>query len=527
MIWWLACQGEPDADMLVRGTIHPDVDRTASAMAVRGGVIVALDDDAEALRGPDTDVLDVTGKHVYPGLQDAHTHLMAGAFALDRLMLLAAPSLDSIAKQVKKYAEEAPGEPWIVGYGWLAENISDPDRAPIDAVVSDRPVILVSSSGHAAIVNAVALELAGITASTPDPTDGEIGRYEDGTPNGYLSESALGLVSDLLLSAYDDAAMSAALPGRLSDFSASGLTGIHEIVAVPGLAIGRPWLYSDLEEGGALPLRVTWYAPVFALDDIEAIDAERDVASGDLVRFGGIKVWVDGSMGSSEAWVDEPYVGTESVGTHYFSAEQLDAIVLRAEELGMDIKFHVNGDAAVREALDALEHAREARGELTRRHVFEHAVLVDPPDRLRMQELGVIASVQPTHQVASALGDVADDLGERFGEAYDFQAFTDAGVPMALGTDWPVWPSQQPLLVTWTAATSQAESGHGMTVGEALRGYSEGSAKALGRDSELGQLDVGFLADFLVLGGDPQAVPVADVPDVPVEQVFVGGRKVK
>jgi predicted amidohydrolase YtcJ len=286
-------------------------------------------------------------------------------------------------------------------------------------------------------------------------------------------------------------------------------------------------LYTALEDAGHMPLRVTWYAPVFKIEDMDGIADEREGAERELVRFGGAKVWVDGSMGSSEAWVDEPYVGSESVGTHYFTQEQLNAIVLRAEDLHLDIKFHVNGDAAVRSALDAIENAQTVNGGLTQRHIFEHAVLVDPDDLARMQQLGVIASVQPTHQVASALGDVADNLGERFDAAYDFQAFTDIGVPMALGTDWPVWPAQQPLLVTWTAATSQEDTHHGMTMREAIRGYTEGSAKALGRESELGKLDVGYLADFVVFGADPQGVDVAEVPDIAVDQVWVGGREVK
>jgi predicted amidohydrolase YtcJ len=527
MIWWIACHSEPDADLLVRGAIHPDADRTATAMAVRDGVIVALDDDAEALRGPETKVVDATGKHVYAGFEDAHTHLMGGAFALDRLMLLGSPSMETMASKVEKYAADTPDEPWIVGYGWLPDNIESPDRAPIDAVVSDRPVILVSNSGHMAIVNGFALDRVGITASTPDPSDGKIGRYEDGTPNGYLEESAMELVSGPLLAAYDDAALSAALPERLSAFSGSGLTGIHEIVAVPGLAIGRPWIYTALEDAGQLPLRVTWYAPVFDIADLEVIDGDRDIATGERVQFGGVKVWVDGSMSNSEGWVDEPYEGTESVGTHYFTQDELNAIVLRTEELGMDIKFHVNGDAAVHSALDAVEYARTERGELHQRHVFEHAVLVDPPDLARMQELGVIASVQPTHILAAKLGDVADNLGERFDNAYDYQAFTDGGVPMALGTDWPVWITQNPLNIIWAAATAQADTHHGMTVGEAIRGYTEGSAKALGRESELGKLDVGYLADFVVLGADPQAVDPKAIPDVAIEQVFVGGVQVK
>lgn len=526
MILWvaLACtKGEP-ADLVVQnGTIAVDLDTTSTALAVRGGVIVAVGDEALDLAGPDTTIVDAGGGFVMAGFEDTHTHLLPGSFAMDRLLLLGTASMPGIASALRAYLAEVPAdEPWIVGYGWLTETAgAEPDRALIDEIVSDRPVLLVSNSGHEAIVNAKALELAGITADTPDPADGRIGRYEDGTPNGYLVEGAVKLLSDLVLAAYDDERLAAALPRRFEEFGRSGITGVHEILAAPGFAVGRPWIYRDLEDAGALPMRVTWYYPVFRPEDVAAAVASRDEApDGDLVRFGGVKLWIDGSMGSAEAWVEQPYA-SGGTGSPYFTPESLLATVRAANDAGIQLKVHANGDAAIDAVLDTLEVVAAEDG-LAVTPVLEHCVLPDDADLARLVAMGIPVSVQPTHWIGARFGETADELGdERWGHAYDYAAFRDAGVPMSTSTDWPVWPSQQPLLVSWNAQAR--DDGHGMTLDEALRGYTEVAGHVLGRGDELGRLDVGYLADFLVMSADPRAVPVAEVPDVAVREVYVAG----
>lgn len=524
-----ACQRTEPAELLfVDGTVHVDRTTTATAMAVRGGVVVGLDDAALDLEGKDTTRVSLGGGHVFPGWHDAHVHLLAGNFALQRLMLLGVSSMEAMAGEVADYAAENPDEPWIVGYGWLGETIDDPSGAPIDAVVSDRPVLLISSSGHAAIVNRKALELAGIDASTPDPEDGEIARDpETGEPTGYLLEGAIALVSDVVVAAYDDAAMGEGLADRLEVFSESGLTGVSEILAVPGISLVRPQLYADLEARGELPLRVTWYVPIFDADDVAGAVAVRDAhEDGTLVRFGGGKVWVDGSMGTVEAWTSEPYEGTtDDYGTHYFDEAALVAIVGEAEDVGLSIRFHANGDAAIAAVLDALEAVSAERGGLGQRYTIEHAVLADADDMARMAQLGIPASVQPAHYLPASLGDTADALGERFDDAYAFGVLADAGVTLAMGTDWPVWPEQSPLITAMNAVNRDEDDA--LTAIEALHAYAEGGGAVIAREDELGRLDVGYLADFVVLGADPAAVAATELPDVPIEQVWVGGVRVR
>jgi predicted amidohydrolase YtcJ len=230
-------------------------------------------------------------------------------------------------------------------------------------------------------------------------------------------------------------------------------------------------------------------------------------------------------MGSAEAWMEDPYGDDPAhLGTHYFSPEDLVAIVRTAESRGMALKFHVNGDAAIDATLTALETVAADSG-LAQTHVLDHVVLTDADDAARMAILGVVASVQPSHFIAAQFGETARLLGDRFDSAYDFRGFLEGGVPLALGTDWPVWPAPDPLVVTWNAASLPAE--RAFTIGEAMTAYSAGSAAAIGRGEELGRLDLDYLADFIVVDGDIAATPLAEVPDRAIEQVWVGGRQVR
>ncbi|MBT3222627.1 MAG: amidohydrolase family protein [Proteobacteria bacterium] len=200
------------------------------------------------------------------------------------------------------------------------------------------------------------------------------------------------------------------------------------------------------------------------------------------------------------------------------------AIVTAAEEEGIDIKWHVNGDAAVTATLDALEAVSDQNGGLEQIHSFEHVVLVNEADLARMQTLGVIASIQPVHYVVSGLGKAPDEWGdERYGRSYDFAAFEAAGIELAMGTDWPVWPTVDPLVNIW--AGTNARDAAVLTAAQGIEGYTEGTAATLGFD-DLGHLSVGVLADVVVFDADPLTVDEGDLTGISVEAVYVGGRKV-
>jgi predicted amidohydrolase YtcJ len=494
------------------------------ALAVTGGVVVALGEEALALEGPQTERVELGDGVAWPGLIDSHVHMLAGSFVLDRLTLLGVGSMERLVEEVSDYAAEAPDEPWVVGYGWLPEQIEEPDGRLLDAAVPDRPVLLVDNSGHQAMVNGEALRRAGISAETPDPPDGSIVRDEvTGEPTGWLLEGALALVSEVALADYNDEALAAGLPEAMETFTKGGITTVAEIMASPGFDLARPGLYAAQEEAGALPMRVHWFVPIFEQGDLAEAAGFLGETEG-LARFSGGKIWVDGSMGTSEAWMSEPLeTDPDSHGAHYFDSAELTDVVDEAEERGLALKLHVNGDAAVDAALDAMEAVATLRGGLLQQHVLEHAVLCDDDDRRRMAELGVVASVQPAHWLAAQFGDVVNAWGEeRFAQAYDHRALLDAGVELALGTDWPVWITPDGPVQLWAAA-QRGEPG--MSRGEAMWAYTRGGGQALGRQ-DLGCLDPGCAADIVLFADDPLVVEVDRLSSIAILGTWVGGRAV-
>jgi predicted amidohydrolase YtcJ len=523
----LACTSSDEpADLVFTGTIHLTSSETTTAVAVRDGVVVAIGADAEALEPGASSVVTLTAaQRAWPGLGDGHTHLMAGSFAMDRLLLMGVDSIDDIVERVAEYAPEHPEEPWIFGYGWLEEGIDAPEGLSLDAVVPDRPAILVNNSGHSALVNSVALDLAGITRDTPDPADGIIGRTEDGEPNGYLVESALSLMSDVALADYTDQDFKDALGPDLSDFVSGGITSVAEIMAIPGVDISRPQVFAELEEAGELPLRVHYYVPVFTPDGLPEAVADAGDWDGDRVRFAGAKLWIDGSMGTAQAWVSEPLAtDPDDYGIGFFDADDLAQVIGDAEELLVPLKLHANGDAAVTAALDAFERISSERGGLKLQHTLDHVVLMAEGDLARLAALGLVGSVQPGHVVPSSLGETADLWGqERFDRAYDYRSLIDAGVPLALGTDWPVWIQPSPILNCWSALLLDE---HALTLAEGLDAYASGTAQAVGMADKLGTLAVGAYADLVIFDADPLTAETSDLTKISVDGVWVGGDKV-
>ena len=515
-------KAEPAEFVFTGGTIHLDTSSTTTALAVSGGLIVALGEEALALDGDGTRAIELGGAHLVHGFTDAHVHLLPGSFVLDRLLIMGASSMDSVLSSVARYAEDTPEEPWIVGYGWQSSLF---DEEPIGVAMDDlgleRPVLLVDNSGHSALVNSIALAAAGIDASTPDPPGGEIMRDEDGEPTGWLKEEALSLVSEAALADYSDEAIGGGVASTLDEFSQSGLTGIADIMASPGFDAARPWIYADMEAAGELKLRIHYYTPVTSVADVARAAEYRGEYDGDLVRFAGGKLWVDGSMGTVEAWTTEPHLDDpEDYGSRYFDVETLTEIVFEAERLEISLKVHANGDAAVGAMLDALD-AVDAAQSLRQQYTLEHAVLLSEGDRARMAALGVAVSVQPTHALVGGAGDAPDLWGdERYAQAYDFTAFGEAGIPIAMGTDWPVWPSADPLVGVW--AGTQAD--HPLTTAEGVAAYTVGVAQSVDDPRIDGILAVGSLADFVVFDQDPLAIDPNELTGVQVVDVYLAGE---
>lgn len=523
----LACKPAPPVvvDTRIEGTIYLSASEQTSAIAIASGVVVSVGE--EAMAADAAEVISLGGAVAVPGFHDAHTHLLPGSFVLARLVTMGASSLDSLIRQVAEYAADTPDEPWIVGFGWVYSLMDSLEGLRLDEAISDRPVILVDSAGHSALVNSRAMALAGITADTPDPEGGEIVRDpKTGEPTGLLLEDALSLVSDVAMSEYSDADFIEGLRTPLEQMTTAGLTSISDIMASPGFDVSFPWIFQQLDEAGELPLRIHYHAPIFDLDMLDNAIALGTAYNTERVRMAGLKVWVDGSTSSAEGWVSEPLHGTtDDYGSVYFTTDELIEVVYAAEDAGLRLRLHVIGDAAVTASLDALEAVAAANGGLQQQHTLEHVVLAQPSDLVRMAELGVVASVQPTHSIVAGLGSIPEAWGdERFEAAYDLRAFADAGVPLAMGTDWPVWPTLDAVVSLWAAQNLGDRS---LTVAEALDAYTAGSGRAAGLAGELGCLSPGCLADITVLSEDPLSVSGDALSEIDVEQVFVGGERVR
>lgn len=492
----------------------------AATIDVRDGVVVSVDGDpptapAAVLGLPD-------GAVALPGLHDAHTHTLAGSFVLDRVLLQTSSSMDGVAARVRSYAEAHPDEPWIVGYGWTPQLLGEPDGRLLDG--DGRPVVLIAGSGHGAVVDPLAMALAGIDEDTPDPPGGRIVRdAETGAPTGLLLETAVRLVVPLALEDYDDAALAAGLEPQLQAMAAGGLTAITEILASPGVDLSRPWIYTDLDAAGRLPLRVHYLLPVEDVDDLDAIVEACGAWRSPRVRCAGGKLWVDGSIASAEGWTRDAWADGGH-GSAAFDEAQLTALVAAAEDRGVPLRMHAMGDAAIDAALSALE-AVSAEGGLGQPHVIDHAVLADAGLRSRMAGLGITASVQPTHRITADLSGWVDELASWGpGEPYPFAQLRDDGIPMAFGTDWPVWPTADAPVTLWAAVTDPRPGA--VTPAEALTAMSRGSARAAGLgggDAPHGCLELGCVADLTVFDADPLAVEPAALSELQTVTRLVGG----
>jgi predicted amidohydrolase YtcJ len=526
----LACSDpvdQPPLDLLLHGgTVRLDASSTSDMIGIRGGIVAAVGEEAEALAGPDTERIDLGGAAVLPGFHDNHTHMLAGSFVFDKLLVVGVTRMSTLVNQAASYASENPDPPWVVGYGWVLSSMETPSGVALDEAVPDRPAAIFDASGHALLVNSLAMELAGITADTPDPADGEIARDEDGNPTGLLLEGALSLVSPLLLEAFGDEMLGANLPDAVADFNQAGITSVSEILAVPGFDLGRPWIYAELEAADALDLRVHYYMPAFALEDLAFIEEVRGLYDGSRLRFAGVKLWVDGSTGSGEAWSLEPAAGDpEHYGSRYFSTADLEAFVDAAEEGGYGLKFHVNGDAAVRAVLDAVETVRDGRGAISQSHLLEHVALFEPSDLSRLAGLGLCASVQPALALVGPFSDQAELWeGERMDRAWDYQGLLGAGVPLALGTDWPVWPTPDAMVNLWTATEGLGDKG--ISMADAFHAYTAAAAECMGLAGDYGCLRKGCHADWLRTDHDPFAAEPGQVSEISVDQVWISGSRV-
>lgn len=541
-----ACSEPPErepADLVVRGGgIHTsDTQRpVAEALAVREGrfVYVGSSGGAERWIGDATEVIELDGRAVIPGLIDGHVHLESG------LSLIRGVDLTGVADRTEwmrriaaRAAELGPGA-WIVGGRWdhTLSGGEFPSIEELDPVTPENPVVLSDIDGHTTWANSLALEIAGVDAATPDPPGGRILRYASGDPTGILLETAGGLVEEHVPPLGSDEERDI-MRQTFRAAARLGLTGVHTMAG-----LDRIPAYVEFAAASELPLRV-WYGAFGAEDQVDELSAARDrtrsalatvtAERGPTFEVGYAKLVADGVLSARTAALLAPYADApDESGFMVTEFDDLAGAVTRIHEAGFPVAIHAIGDRAVRASLDAFEHAagQGPRPQLADR--IEHIEVLDPEDAPRFEELGVLASFNPHHCITGIEVYNTDRLGEaRAAWSFAWGAVRDAGATLVFGSDWATAP-----LDPWRqlfAATVREKPAGGPPGGwhpgqrvswqEALTAYTLAPAAASGWDGEIGSIEVGKWADFVVLSGAVPDPPDPSILDLRVDSTWLGG----
>lgn len=527
-----------EADLVLRGgrIWTGAAAEPARALAIDDGRVVALSSDPaglDSLAGPGTRVVELAGRAVVPGFVDAHTHFISGGFQLSSVDLRDATSPEEFARRIADFAATlAPGE-WITGGDWDHERWGGelPHRAWIDSLTPDNPVFVNRLDGHMALANTAALTAAGVIAETRAPPGGEIVRDTDtGEPSGVFKDEAMGLIRRVIpppSEAELDRALDAAAHHALS----LGVTQVHDMGTWEHLET-----YRRAHARGGLPLRIYSLVPLDSWERLASLVAAEG-RGDERLWWGGLKAFVDGSLGSTTAWFYDPYAdepGTSGLITT--DTARLREQITRADAAGLHVVVHAIGDRANDWLLDVYETVAGGAAERGRDRRFrvEHAQHLTPAALARFAELGVVASMQPYH--AADDGRWADRrIGpERSRTTYAFRSLLDADATLAFGSDWTVAPLD-PLLGLDAAVTRRTLDGahpggwvpeQRIPLARALEAYTRGAAYAGYAEAFSGSLEPGKRADLVILSADPFEVAFDEPGRVRVEATLVDGEVV-
>jgi predicted amidohydrolase YtcJ len=518
-----------------------DAHPTAQAVAVLGERIIAVGSSKEigVLRDQHTKVIDAGGRLLLPGFNDAHVHFVEGGEGLDAVDLNDATSTAEFARRIAAKAKTTRKGDWIRGGNWDETKWPGsplPTKELIDSFTSDNPVFIDRYDGHAALANSVALQLAGINAQTQNPPGGLLVRDAQGNPTGVLKDAAKFLVLKLIPPITHDQRV-AAIKRALEYAASVGVTSFQEMNDEDTDSFADIAAYKELLEKGELTARV-YVAASIADWKKEADVGVRHAFGSPWLRIGGLKGFADGSLGSRTAYFFEPY--SDEPGNFGLLAHQMHPLsqmqgwITNADAAGLQLCIHAIGDRAIATVLDMFAEAAKQNGESDRRFRIEHAQHVAAKDFDRFSKLNVIASVQPYHQIDDgrwAEGRIGHDRASR---TYPFRTLLNHGVHLAFGTDWSVAPLN-PLFGVYAAVTRATLDGKNpngwfpeqkLTVAEAVRAYTMGSAYAEFQENGKGSIAAGKLADMVLLSDDIFTIDPVKIRDVKVTTTIVGGKVV-
>jgi len=512
--------------------LEEDKPQVVEAMAEGGGKVLAVGTTEEITRlaGPKTRLRDLdtasTSIFMFPGLNDAHTHLGSAGQTKLNVDLTGVKSLAEMEMKIKAFANDSAAGHWLTGGNWdhtLWATKTLPTRQDLDKVTGDHPAFLGRIDGHIAVANSAALKAAEITGKTVAPQGGAIDLDANGEPTGILRESAQELVEKVVPApSHEERRRGDEL--AIADAVSHGLTSVQDFSDWEDFLI-----FEELEKEGNLNLRITEWLPFKdPLAELIKMRAHHD-QNDPMLHTGFLKGFMDGSLGSRTAAMKAPYTDDAgNTGLPQYRQDQLNRMVVERAKAGFQIGFHAIGDKAAAMALDAFDQPGVSR---TARNRIEHAQVVDPADIPRFKRLGIIASMQPNHLLTDMNWAEARLGPKRAAYSYAWKAFLDAGVPLAFGTDYPVEPVT-PFRGLYAAVTRMNEKGtqtyypqNRITRGQALAAYTQGSAYAEFAEKRLGKLLPGYDADFIMVDRDPYKTPAQALLYTHVEAVYVGGEE--
>jgi predicted amidohydrolase YtcJ len=513
----------------------------AEALAIWRDRVLKVGSSAEirALIGPRTRTVDLKGRRVVPGFYDSHIHLLGSGQRLSEVALKDAANETEFGRRLREFDRKLPRDRWLLGGEWDHDRTFDgqlPSADLLDKYVLERPVFLRRYDGHMAVVNSHVLKLAGITAQTPDPPGGVIYR-KTGTrePTGLLRDNAMDLVTRMI-PAPSDAELAEAVRAALDEARREGVTSVQDMDG-SGPATRRKLfrLYQQLARSGQLTCRIDLRWPLAEWKQLAQLGAESGFGD-DWVKIGGVKGFVDGSLGSSTAKMYEPFVNEPgSTGIFVTPLDKLREYILEADKAGLSVAVHAIGDRANAELLSIFADVIQQNGPRDRRFRIEHAQHLRPQDYPRFTDGGVIASMQPYHAIDDGRWAEGRIGALRCASSYAFRSLLDAGARVAFGSDWSVAPLS-PLLGIDAAVNRRTLDGkhpHGwfpeqkITVAEAIEAYTQTSAFAAFEDADRGSLQPGKLADLVALSRDILAETERDhLAETEVLMTVVAGKVV-
>jgi predicted amidohydrolase YtcJ len=500
-------------------------------VAIKGGRIqvVGTAADVRAFIGPETDIVELAGGMVLPGFIDSHTHFIPGGFQLSSVDLRTAATPEEFARRIGEFAATVPPGTWITGGDWDHEMWGGelPRKEWIDELTREHPVLVSRLDGHMALANSLAFELAGVTGETEVPFGGEVVLdVATGMPAGVVKDEAMTLVSRAIPE-YTEDELDRALDAAIAHALSLGVTQTHHMGTWADLETFR-----RARNDGRLKMRAYAVVPISTWDRLRDFVAENG-RGDDRLWWGGLKGFVDGSLGSTTAWFYDPYADDPSTsGLLLTDTASLRQMALAGDGAGLQLIIHAIGDQANDWLLDVFEAAGEANGPRDRRARIEHAQHLSVDAIGRFDALGVIPAMQPYHAIDDGRWAEKRIGPERIETTYAFRSLLDAGAALAFGSDWTVAPLDVRLGI-YAALTRRTFDGANpggwvpaekIGLDEALTAYTLGSARAGFMEEKVGSLEAGKYADLVVLSENLFDLDPAEIPDVEVEMTIVEGE---